>query len=120
MPSIVLFNQQRTTPEKDSPRADRRIEGSPIRTTWNHYTNSSGEIFAGEWTSEVGSWRVEFGPTEEEFFHVLEGCVRLTSDDGVVADIGPGESLVIPAGFRGTFAVIKPVRKHYMIVERKS
>jgi uncharacterized cupin superfamily protein len=26
--------------------------------------------------------------------------------------------MVIPAGFRGVFEVVEPVRKHYVIVER--
>jgi hypothetical protein len=27
--------------------------------------------------------------------------------------------MVIPAGFRGVFEVVEPVRKHYVIVERR-
>ena len=115
----IVFRSQRTTPDVDYPRPERRLEGNPKRTTWNHYTNSSGELFAGEWTSEIGSWRIEFGQTEIEFFHLIEGRVRITDDAGQAVEIGPGESLVIPAGFKGTFAVLAPVRKHYLIVERK-
>jgi uncharacterized cupin superfamily protein len=120
MPALIDFKQQQTQAEFDHPRTDRLIKGNPKRTTWNHFTNSTAEVFSGVWSSEVGSWRIEFGPTEDEFFFVVAGRVKVIGDDGQTADIRAGESLVIPAGFKGTFEVIEPVTKHYMIVDRKT
>jgi uncharacterized protein len=120
MTAIIDFANQHTQPEYDHPQPARLIEGNPTRTTWNHYTNDSGEVYAGVWACEVGAWRIEMGPREDEFFFVTEGRCRLTSDDGVAVEIGAGESLLIPAGFKGTFAVLAPVKKHYMIVDRKA
>lgn len=120
MPALIPFKTQATAPETDYPRADRLIKGNPKRTTWNHYTNATGEVFSGEWTSEVGSWRIEFGPNEDEFFFVIAGRVRVVDETGSAAEIAAGESLVIPAGFKGTFEVLEPVHKHYMIVERRN
>jgi uncharacterized protein len=118
MPAIAFANQA-TAPDIDYPKAERRISGNPKRTTWNHYTNSSGEVYAGEWSCAVGSWRIEFGPTEDEFFFVTQGRVRVTDDAGKAVEVGAGQSLVIPALFKGTFEVLESVHKHYMIVERK-
>jgi uncharacterized cupin superfamily protein len=117
MPALA-FARQTTTPESDHPRAERLINGNPLRTTWNHYTNDSGEVYAGVWACEVGSWRIEMGDREDEFFFVTAGRCRLTDDNGVAVEIGPGESVVIPAGFKGTFAVLESMKKHYMIVDR--
>jgi uncharacterized cupin superfamily protein len=107
------------TPESDYPRPERRIIGNPKRTTWNCYTNDSGEVFAGVWSAEVGSWRIEMGPTEDEFFFVTLGRCRLINEAGEAVSARAGESLVIPAGFKGTFEVLETIQKHYVIVERK-
>lgn len=119
MPAIIAFSQQQTAPEHDYPRTERLVTSNPRRTTWNHYSNDSGEVFAGVWACEVGSWRIEMGATEDEFFFVTQGRCRLVDEAGVGVEAGAGESLVIPAGFKGVFEVLEPMRKHYMIVERK-
>jgi uncharacterized protein len=119
MPAIIAFSQQNTVPEYDQPRPEQLVSGNPQRSTWNHFTNISGEVFAGEWACEVGSWRIEMGATEDEFFYVTAGRCRLIDEQGVVVEVRTGESLVIPAGFKGLFHVLEPMRKHYVIVERK-
>lgn len=119
MPDIIAFAQQHTAPEIDQPRAERLVNGNPNRTTWNHYSNDTGEVFAGEWHCEVGSWRIEMSASEDEFFFVTQGRCRLIDEQGKAVYASAGESLVIPAGFKGVFDVLEPMHKHYMIVERK-
>ena len=119
MSKVILFNQQTTPAEQDYPRPERAQKGNPLRTTWNHFTNDTGEVFSGVWASEVGSWRIEFGPREDEFLFVTEGRCRIIDQAGNASDAGVGESLVIPANFRGVFEVLEPMKKHYVIVERK-
>jgi uncharacterized cupin superfamily protein len=119
MSVITAFSDQTTIPEYDHPREERRLEGNPLRTTWNHFSNSTDEVFAGVWACEVGSWRIEFGEHEDEFFFVTEGRCRIIDEAGKAVEAGAGESLVIPAGFKGVFQVLESMRKHYVIVERK-
>ena len=118
--TAIAFAKLTTAPEFDHPRPERLITGNPKRTTWNHYTNNSGEVYAGVWSCEVGAWRIEMGEREDEFFFVTEGRCRLTADNGTQVEIGAGESVIIPAGFKGTFAVLEPIKKHYMIVDRQA
>lgn len=118
MPAITEFRNQAPLPEYDHPREERRLEGNPRRTTWNHFTNATGEVHAGIWACEKGSWRIAFPPNKDEYFHVLEGRCRVIDELGQAAEAGPGDALVIPAGFKGVFEVLEPVRKHYVIVER--
>ena len=119
MSKVILFKQQTTPAETDHPRAERKLDGNPLRTTWNHFTNDSGEVYSGVWGSEVGSWKIVFGEREDEFFYVTEGRCRVIDEAGNVSEAGPGDALVIPAGFKGVFEVVEPMKKHYVIVERK-
>lgn len=119
MPIHALrFDLVPVEPAFDHPRPDRLVSGNPQRTTWNHYTNASDEVFAGVWSSEMGSWRIAMGEREDELFFVTAGRCRLTADDGHSVDCAAGQSLLIPAGFRGVFEVLEPLTKHYMIVDR--
>ena len=120
MPRIQLFSDAPPAPEFDHPRPERSISGNPQRTTWNHFTNDSGEVFMGVWTSEVGAWRIEMGATEDEYFYVIAGRGRLISEEGEIREFAVGDAVIIPAGFKGTFEVIDTLTKHYVITDRKA
>jgi hypothetical protein len=117
---IQLFREQNTAAEFDHPRSDRLVNGNPQRTTWNHFTNRSGEMFAGVWASEVGSWRIEMGETEDEYFYVIEGSGAIIEENGERRSFTVGDVVIIPAGFKGIFEVSTPLKKHYVIVERQT
>ena len=118
-PHIQLFREQTTAAEFDHPRSDRLVNGNPQRTTWNNFTNHSGEVFAGVWASEVGSWRIEMGETEDEYFYVIEGSGAIIEENGERRTFAVGDAVIIPAGFKGIFEVTTPLKKHYVIVERQ-
>lgn len=120
MPTITDFSAQSPLPEYDHPRAERRLNGNPARTTWNHFTSADGDTCAGIWACEVGSWRIAFRGGKDEFFFVTEGRCRLIDEHGHAVEAGPGSALVIPAGFEGVFEVLEPVKKHYVIVDRQA
>jgi hypothetical protein len=71
----------------------------------------------GIWECEVGAWRIEFAANKQEFFQVINGKVRLHAQDGSFQDVAAGDAGVIPPGFCGTFEVLEPVKKYYVIVE---
>lgn len=119
MSAITEFRRHSPSPEYDHPRPERLLQGNPLRTTWNHFTNASGEVSAGIWSCEKGAWRIAFGPRKDEYFYVLEGRCRVIDEQGYAAEAGPGDAMVIPAGFKGVFEVVEAVRKHYVIVERR-
>lgn len=118
MPAIVSFAAGTVEPVYDHPRPDRRVDGNPQRTTWNHFTNASGEVDCGVWACAPGAWRIAFADARDEFFHVVEGRLRITGEDGRSCEFGAGDAGVIPGGFRGTFTVLEAVRKHYVVVDR--
>jgi uncharacterized cupin superfamily protein len=53
-----------------------------------------------------------------EYFQVISGRCRVTDDNGVTKEYGPGDSFVGGPGLAGTFEVIEPILKRYMIVDR--
>ena len=114
--TLTSFASADTAPAYDHPRPDRLVAGNPLRTTWNHYERDG--FSAGVWACEVGAWRIAFADGKDEFFHVLEGRIRISDQAGNAREFGPGDACVIPAGFTGVFEVLAPVKKRYVIVER--
>lgn len=120
-PTLVTFApEQAGETIFDHPAAARLVRGNPQRVTQPFYTDALGEFDCGEWSCEPGAWRIEFGPHRQEYFFVLEGRIRISDTDGVAAEFGPGQACVIPAGFAGTFEVLEPVRKHFVMLDRKA
>lgn len=113
-PTIIDFREEAAA-DVSEPAADRLISGAPKTSVTNRYADDSGQFFAGDWSSGVGKWRVEY--SEHEFCHLLEGRVILADEDGRAWRFGPGDAWVIPAGFRGTWETLEPARKRYAIFE---
>lgn len=111
---VLIDSTAGLAPVHDQPREDRRVAGAPHRQTWT--LHEAGPMSAGVWACEVGRWRIAFPPGRQEFFHVLQGRVRLHGPAGAV-DIGPGQGAVIPPGFEGEFEVLEAVRKQFVLVD---
>lgn len=107
-------------PERDHPRPERLITGHPLRETWNTTSVDLGggrRLDCGVWRCEPGHWHIRMDDGEHELFTVLAGRCRLhPADGGAAVEAGPGEAVVIPAGFRGSFEVLETVTKTYAIV----
>jgi uncharacterized cupin superfamily protein len=119
MPAIIRFDPPVSAPQIDQPRVERREQGAPQRATWTLYEAPQGDLSTGIWTCEVGRWRIEFAPGEDEYFFLLEGVARLHDDHGGVVELRAGQAAVIPGGFTGSFEVVEPVRKHFVVIDRK-
>jgi len=103
--------------EVDHPRPERLLRGNPRRETWNVASaRVTGCLSVGVWRCEPGHWRIEMAADERELFTVLAGRCRLHAEDGSRVEAGPGEAVLIPAGFRGSFEVLEPLTKTYAIV----
>jgi uncharacterized cupin superfamily protein len=81
---------------------------TPVEETEGGVTTSDVEIFrskaedfdAGMWRSSEAHWDIDSYPYNE-YIHVLDGSITLTSADGTVTDVQPGNSVVIPLGWKG-------------------
>jgi uncharacterized cupin superfamily protein len=95
--------------------AEKLLAGNPRQSLWLQYTDPSGQFFAGLWHSEVGKWRIAY--TEEEYCRVLEGTSIIAEAGGAAVTVSAGDSFVIPRGFVGTWEVVTPTRKSFVIYE---
>ncbi len=94
---------------------EKLIDGNPRQTVWQQYTDPSGKFFAGAWQSEVGKWRISY--TEEEYCQILHGVSVITDAVGNGVTVKAGDRFVIPRGFVGSWEVIEPTKKLYVIYE---
>jgi hypothetical protein len=115
---VLTFRAATGTPEIDYPKPERLVRGNPRRATVNLYTDPAGELSCGIWSCETGAWKIDFPRGKDEYFHVLEGRIRITGETGLAEEFGPGDAGVIRAGFKGLFEVLEAVRKHYVVSDR--
>ena len=92
---------------------DRVVEGDPRHVAEARFESADGRLVAGTWTSTPGR-RPAFGG-REELCTPLSGRVRLVPEEGEAREFGPGESFLIPEGFRGDWEVLETAVKHDVI-----
>lgn len=116
-PGVVTLDAATGTEEKLELDPVRLAPGSPMPEQFvrNAYTDATGRFFAGTWRSSVGAWRVSY--TENELCVMTAGRVRITDGQGRQVTYGPGDSFVMPAGFKGLWEVLEPAQKVYAIFE---
>ena len=110
--TIQKMTRDGITPETSRPSPDRLIAGDPIHTTWS--LEERGALYAGLWHSTLGHWRIRY--TEWEYVHILEGHSILTDTTGIATHLKTGDSFVIRPGYEGTWEVIEPTLKDYVIL----
>lgn len=116
-PALTHFADPPPSAAEDRPAAERAIGPPPRRLTAERYSADNGAISMGDWACEPGAWRICFHGRRHEFFHVLEGRIRITDGAGNTREYGPGDACIIPAGFEGTFEVIEAVKKRYVMLD---
>ena len=112
MTLIARLSREGITPEVSRPDPVKVIAGDPEHTTWN--IEERGGLYAGLWHSSVGEWRISY--SEWEYVHILEGVSVLTDTEGVETLLQAGDSYVIRPGYAGTWRVVEPTLKDYVIL----
>jgi uncharacterized cupin superfamily protein len=112
---IHQFTDATALPEAYFLAPEKLISGNPKQTVWMNYTDASNKFFTGVWQSEVGKWRINY--TEEEYCSLLEGTSIITDAAGNAATVNAGDCFVIPSGFVGTWEVVTPTKKRFVIYE---
>ena len=77
--------------------------------TWRSPDQAVG---TGIWECDAGTFTADFADGGE-FIQVINGTMTCTADDGTVTELGPGDAMTFPQGWRGTWNVHTPLRKLY-------
>ena len=112
MTHLMRVTRDGTDPEVTRPDPATVVAGDPVHTTWN--LEERGGLFAGLWHSTTGEWQCSY--SEWEYVHILEGVSVLTATDGTQTTLRAGDSYVIRPGFAGTWRVVEPTLKDYVIL----
>ena len=81
------------------------------------YTSADGKLSIGVWEATPGVLAIPDPYTGDELMYVLEGKIILTDADGNASTHMPGDGVVVPKGWSGTFSVPDGTRKIYVIYE---
>jgi len=63
------------------------------------------------WSCEVSEFPWEY--IEQESCYILEGQIDITTEDGEVVSIGPGDFVIFPRGLKCEWKVRQSVLKHF-------
>lgn len=115
LPAIVDFKSATPEISTSRPAPERLLAGDPQHSVRNYFSDVTGQFFAGVWQSSPGRWRVRY--SENEFCHLILGRIRIEDEHGAEWSFQAGDSFVIPAGFVGTWQVLEPTQKLYVVFE---
>ncbi|MCY1280375.1 hypothetical protein D9M70_291610 [compost metagenome] len=113
---IVDFAHADSPTEHYRPAAEKILKGDPEQSVRNHYSSPCGQFSSGIWEGAPGQWTIAY--TEHEYCEILQGVSVLRDSDGGAKTLRAGDRFVIPAGFKGTWEVLEPTRKVYVIFEQ--
>ena len=94
---------------------EKLLTGNPRQSVWVHHASEDGRFSAGVWHSEIGKWQIRYA--EDEYCRMVESISVITTSDGAAVTVRAGDALVIPRGFVGTWEVLQPTLKHFVIHE---
>lgn len=101
---IGTFTDKPTTLEPDQKEAARSL-----------WTSPDGALDIGIWECTPGRFTADRS-TAAEFCHFLQGRLVMTHVDGTRKELGPGDALMLPRGWKGTWEIVEHVRKIYVIL----
>jgi hypothetical protein len=91
------------------------LAGEPVKKWHDIHVDPTNQFCVGIWESGTGKWEIDF--KEDEFIAIISGKITLTDEAGHAETFGPGDAVVVPRGFKGTWETVEPVKKWYAAFE---
>lgn len=112
--TLIPLTRDGIPPEISRPDPSKVLSGDPVHTAWN--LEDRDGLYCGLWHSTPGSWRIAYD--EWEYCHLREGVSVLTDDQGHAVTYRAGDAFIMRPGFRGSWTVVEPTLKEYVILLR--
>lgn len=102
-----------TWPEPAAIAPERILAGSPVASTVVLHDADGYQL--GLWRVSEGSFVTDHAGYLE-YIHILEGRGQLIDDEGTVAALEPGVTVLMNAGWKGRWVVEETIVKTYTMV----
>jgi uncharacterized cupin superfamily protein len=90
------------------------ISGDQVETEVVLWKSDDGLIEVGVWECSPGRFSTA-REDNSEICHIIAGSATLRGPENVARDVGPGDLLVLPLGWRGEWTIHASIRKLYMV-----
>ncbi|TCT09666.1 cupin domain-containing protein [Paralcaligenes ureilyticus] len=114
----IRFGDETVPPSEVRAPANTLVRGNPLKRSWQYLDVSDLGVYSGIWTCEPGAYEINQAENKVEVFHILEGQIAMVAKDGHRVEFKPGDTGVIPQGFRGVLDVMESARKLYVVTQK--
>ena len=79
------------------------------------WTSPDGALDIGIWECTPGRFTADRSAAAE-FCYFLQGKILMTQLDGTSRVLGPGDAIMLPRGWKGTWEIVEHTRKIYVFL----
>lgn len=90
------------------------VEGNQVEAAKVLWTSTDGKVEVGVWECSPGRFTAA-RDDNSEICHIVSGRVTLHGPADAMKEVGPGEVLVLPVGWRGEWEIHETTRKLFII-----
>jgi len=90
------------------------VDGDQKEASRVLWTSADGRVAIGIWECTPGRFSAD-RTAASEFCHLISGRIEMTHADGRKVQLGAGDAINLPLGWKGEWVVLEQVRKLYVI-----
>lgn len=90
------------------------IEGDQVEAARKLFEAPDGSLEIGIWECSPGRFTADRTASSETCY-IITGRVEMRRNDGEIRELGPGDLLVLPRGWKGEWHLLERTRKLYII-----
>lgn len=114
MIDLSIFLTLADTPLNPATPKPTSLEGNQMEASCTLFTSPDGRVEIGIWECTPGRFTADRSASSE-FCHFISGKIRMRHEDGREEDLGPGDALMLPLGWKGEWVLLETTRKLYVI-----